>query len=527
MWGFETDLGLLVPFYEVDYTRAQLMSATSSMQALYIYWGLPYSPGRVQEPIRADLRLILEEVARHGGSAPEYLGTFAGDLLYTLDGDPVPYTPAIGNRVTMSAGGFDVETNGDFSVMYRRGTIQPASWGGRNPNPVTRVTPVPRAENHAWQVVGSGPAFPGAVILTSDGRLLGMTMYTSSQSVSLVGKILRYIAPQLGNGPLGGYDRGYDRVLIKTLGEEGGGGALDRYNPRTSTSTIGAYPLTRQQVNDFRSDLWTNNFAEGFLKAFTGTGEGAVLGLRWFPGLAGYVEQSDVKNYITVGNMALRFGSNSVKTYPLLKEYVSIPLGNVEVPALNGSYLDYTEARYVATLPFVGAAELSPDDVVGRKVHLLYMVNMTDGAAMCYLSHEFLPKAENMDSVFFTASCTWGEEIPLAGEKVESVGAVLYNMVAGVVGLPSPGNMGGSHSVGAVAANSAYMGDLEAKIVAYSKTDLTDGGYAAAGGLPSARTATLGNLSGFVRVSAVTDAGSVPARHADAIIALLKEGVYL
>ena len=518
--GYVTDLGTLIPFYKVDFTRAQIQEGLLD-KAVINYPTGPSLP-LVSEPLLSQMWEILESSWRERRNAAWYVGPGAATYHFMLDGVPVAYNSGIGNRITATAGSFEWYENGDLDFYIRSGSILPASWAGGFQG--ASVAPVPRVSENHYYVPTNKTAYPASVLLTSDGRLLSVSAYAPG----FVNNQLSYITLQVTPGPLGGIDRGYDNILIKTPGEEERGAAMLRYNPRLKTTGIGAYPLTREQVNRFKGDLWTSNFAETILSMVAGDGTKSVLGLMFYPGLKHDLVLSDTPNYITVGNVHLKWDSDAVTTTPILEEFVIKSLASVTVPADSGSYLDFTEATYVANIPWLGHVDLNANDVVGKTVYLTYLINVTDGSAVAYLSHEDLRVSDTTDSVFFTASCQWGYNYPITGDVAGSNGiAMAINTALSFVGVGGMASSAGTPSVGSLDPNTGYMGDLEAKIIAYNKSDLSSTSLATATGLPDRTTGLIGNQTGYIQCRAVYGSGDVPARARDRIVAKLQEGVYL
>lgn len=526
--GFVTDLGTLIPYFKVDYTRAQIRAGLNGA-ALINFPPVPDTP-LAPEPLRSQMWEILESSTRERDNILWYAGVGAATYHFMLDGEPVAYDPKIGNRIVVGAGSYEWSENGDLDFYLRTAGITPREWVMGT---CAAAAPIPRMTDHHYYMPRGGDlqAFPSFILQTSDGYLETMRGYLEKGPYPISGSYdtLSYIHIAISTrGPLGGIDRGYDNILIKTLGEEERGAAMLRFNPRLKTTGIGAYPLTREQVNSFKDDLWTSNFAETILSIVAGDGTKSVLGLMYYPGIKHELVLSDTPCYITVGNVHMKWDSNAVTTTPILEEFVIKSLASVTVPADSGSYLDFTEASYVANIPWLGHVDLNADDVVGKTIYLTYLVNVTDGSAVAYLSHEDLRVSDTMDSVFFTGSCQWGYNYPLTGDVAGS-GAIsmAINTALSVVGIGGMSIAAGTPSVGSLDPNTGYMGDLEAKIIAYNKSDLSSTSLATATGLPDRTTGLIGNQTGFIQCRVVYGSGDVPARAMDRIVAKLQEGVYL
>jgi hypothetical protein len=330
---------------------------------------------------------------------------------------------------------------------------------------------------------------------------------------------------------------------------------MPRYQPRTTTDSISCYVMSRALVKHFIDDLYTTDTYEKIKQMLYGDGANNLLSLKWFYGVRPSITTAR-SSRITLGNVVMD------KTIaPVYNgDFVQVYMGYIRVPREYEDYRDYTNVRYQAYIPMVGVIDLDPAQVVGKHLHLLYTVNLTDGSAVVTLSvsnivvagNPILPKTDgwyDTQQIVFTSSITYGYEIPLTAESIRSpsllVGEVVTKAVAGGVGGALVGNFVGAalgatagaisaatsgvqttYSSGALTANSNVMGDFTPKLIRTVTKDVS-GDIAPAVGTPSGKVVRVGSASGYLKAATVYGTPSTTMQHTDEIINMLKEGIYI
>ena len=329
---------------------------------------------------------------------------------------------------------------------------------------------------------------------------------------------------------------------------------LPRYQPRTTTDSISCYVMTRALVKQFITDLYTTDTYEKVKQMLYGDGANNLLSLKWFYGVRPSIT-TPRSSKITLGNVVM---DKSVA--PVYNgDFVQVYMGYIRVPREYEDYRDYTNVRYQAYIPMLGVIDLDPAQVVGKHLHLLYTVNLTDGSAVVTLSvsnivvgNPMLPKVDGWyetQQIVFTSSITYGYEIPLTAESIRSpsllVGEVVTKAIAGGVGGALVGNFVGAalgatagaisaaasgvqstYSAGALTANSNVMGDFTPKLIRTVTKDVS-GDIAPAVGRPSGKVVRVGDASGYLKAAMVYGTPSSTMQHTDEIVDMLKEGIYI
>ena len=331
--------------------------------------------------------------------------------------------------------------------------------------------------------------------------------------------------------------------------------AMPRFQPRTTTDAISCYVMTRPMVQSLITNLYTTDIYEKVKQMLYGDGAGNLLSLKWFYGVRPSVATTRQAK-VTLGNVVL----DDVVTPVFKGDFVQVYMGYINVAREYGDFRDFTNVRYQAYLPMVGVVDLDPAQVVGKDLHLVYTVNLTDGSAVVTLAisnlqeggKPALPQTDGWyetPQIVFTTSITYGYEIPLNVESIRSpslmVGEVVAGAVAGGVAGALAGNYAGAalgavggavraasdgvqatYSVGSLTANSNVMGDFTPKLIRTIVKDIS-GDISQATGLPCGKVVKVGDASGYLKAAMVYGTPSTTMQHTDEIVNILKEGIYI
>jgi len=331
---------------------------------------------------------------------------------------------------------------------------------------------------------------------------------------------------------------------------------MPRYQPRTTTESISCYVMTRPMVKNFIDNLYTKDIYDKVQQMLYGDGANNLLSLKWFYGVRPSITTARTSK-ITLGNVVV----DKVSAPVYNGDFVQVYMGYTKVDREYEDYRDYTNVRYQAYIPMVGVIDLDPAQVVGKYMHLLYTINLTDGSAVVTLAisnlvqagKPVLPKTNewyDTPQIVFTSSITYGYEIPLNVESIRSAslmvgevvakavvggvaGAIAGNIpgavvgaVGGAVGGALDGGVQSTYSTGALTANSNVMGDFTPKLIRTVTKDVS-GNIAPAVGSPSGKVVRVGDASGYLKAAMVYGTPSTTMQHTDEIVNMIKEGIYI
>ena len=512
---WKTTEGIDVPYYQLPYTRATLNAAAGgtfpSVNNQLNQYPNSNSGSLIGAPYRNDFLWIARQAFSGWNARAAIAPTPAGSFRFlTTDGPG-------GSLMSHSPGTIVWETLTNIERMNMAGGSTP-SWAGISP---LQVRPFP-SDMFAWGGT-SATVLPSAIMLTSDYRLIRVMF---SPSTNAFGWQSWYFS--ISDANMAEFPDPSKMLSDLVKSSDDPEPVMVRFNPRTATSTVGCYVLTKQKLLLFLRDLWGTNAIEAIQTAFIGDGSNALLGVRWFYGIKDLIEYSNNDAFITLGNVSFNaVGADRPGKVPVAKnEFVTFDAGSVVVPQYYGDFRDWTATTYQIYLPFIGLQELDPRNVVGKTLYLKYMINISDGSAVCQLSTT--PSSPNGSGTIFSASCSWGYDIPVRVDPImDALSRTLRTVTNNI-----PGGLGvigeaGSYSAGELSPNSNIMGDFNPKVIVHRKGDVSGAAFNAAEGQPSGATMTVGSATGYLKVSTVYNAGTLPARHADEIVALLQEGIYI
>lgn len=324
---------------------------------------------------------------------------------------------------------------------------------------------------------------------------------------------------------------------------------MPRFQPRTATDAISCYVMDRQSVKNFIEKLYSKDFYDKLKNMLYGDGAGNILSLKWFYGIRPAISTPQ-KRKITLGNVIF-----DISVPVFAGDFTQVYMGRVYVGGAYGDYRDYTNMRVQVYVPMVGMIDLDPSMVVGRNLHLIYTVNLTDGSAIVTLSttasNEDIVKQNGWyetDNIVFTTSITYGYEIPLNVESIRTasllvgevaakaiiggaVGAIAGNIPGAVLGAiggaaTAADGVQSTYSSGSLSPNSNVMGDFKPKLYRTFNEDAS-GDISGSVGRPSGKVVKVGDASGYLKAAMVYGTPSSAMQHVDEIVNILKEGIYI
>ena len=309
------------------------------------------------------------------------------------------------------------------------------------------------------------------------------------------------------------------------------------------TGFITLFNPTVSQLQNLASYLWSGAFDVATFKKITADPMDVILGLSIVP----VDVPSSTTAEVTVGNIG-----TGIYMLKANSQYVSVDCGSIAIHEKDHSYLDYAPyTKVTIILPFIGAQELSIDELNGESIGVIYHIDVLSGACIAFVTID--------GNVIHQYAGQCAVSIPITAQDfTQTIMALGQLVVAGIgagVGIAATGGMAapisGAMVAGAISSVSASAINVANSKPNYSKT----GSIAGSGGLlavkkpylifeyprkckpanqqiytgyPSMVTFTLGSLSGFTQVQDVhLDNISCTDKERDEILSLLREGVIL
>lgn len=214
-----------------------------------------------------------------------------------------------------------------------------------------------------------------------------------------------------------------------------------------ATNFITQYALTRTQLGQFGTKLWTS-WADSLgdptdmwknFKIFIGGGDtgsidiGTVLSfivsLKVFPfDLSAYLGQTEPSIKIGTGNYPIEVAD----VWKLLSTVTYIDCGTVFVPRKFNDFRDYTNVTVSCYFPYCGTVQLNAGDVVGKTLHAWYAVDLQSGECLAVLeSYDDTGMLYNVASI----SGSMGALIPITATNSGQIMAQRISDAANVAGF--------------------------------------------------------------------------------------------
>lgn len=196
----------------------------------------------------------------------------------------------------------------------------------------------------------------------------------------------------------------------------------------------------------------------------------------------------------------------------VVNQYQKIDFGSVLVDEFFASALDYAPSTEISIyLPFVGTHKLDTDEVMGKRIKIIYHVDVLSGSFVCFLEVLGL-------GVIYSFNGNMATMIPLTSADFSNTMGALINSSVGTGVSIATGNYAGalSGAVGAITAmkpviekkgnlggSAGMMGVMTPFIIKKVPRQCLADDYAKFKGFPSNLTSKIKNLQGYTEVDSV------------------------
>ena len=299
-----------------------------------------------------------------------------------------------------------------------------------------------------------------------------------------------------------------------------------------ASGMVSVYNPTKAEIISFSGWLWSSNFLDNFLKIFQNPMDG-IIGLHIL-----YATPSTAS---TSENIRVGYLDSGVSSKVVDKQFVEIDCGYVTIPEYYGTAIDYEPYVQIhCYLPFVGIVSLKPNDVIGKKLYIIYGVDVITGTCLAMLT----AKDKTSEILLYTYSGNCATQVPISGGNYAQIISGLASMAVGIGAGVATGNpiavAGGvvagvmsshldvTHS-GSIGANAGAMGPRKPYVVITRKSAYDAGNYNHFYGYPANKTIILGSCRGYTRVKSIhiDSIGIATDNEKLEIETLLKQGVII
>lgn len=329
-----------------------------------------------------------------------------------------------------------------------------------------------------------------------------------------------------GGGENATFDLSSDDIDIPTL-------------PSISASGAGLltlYQVSMQNMQDFASYLWSPLFDVDTLKKLFNDPMDAIISLGMLP----FTPTGG-----TVSNIFIGESDSGVSATRLGSQYYELDMGSLTLDTFYDSALDlnpYTKVDLY--LPYCGTVSINPDEFDGKSIHVIYHVDILTGACVVFVEDGSRVLVQSQGNILTAIPFTskdfksiFGAVLGDAAAAGAAIGALAtggISAVAGGIGLVSHVALNTVNSKvntphgGQCASTAGFLSVQKPYLIITRPAQCLPEDNASYQGYPAYITETVGNLSGFIKVSeAHFDGFTCTDGELKEIDRLLKEGVYV
>lgn len=343
----------------------------------------------------------------------------------------------------------------------------------------------------------------------------------------------------------GSYDNSSEDITIPTNALQTDNGIVNVPFPIIGATNLGMITLwrvTQADINNIGQILWSSSFIDSLVKSFYSPID-AIISLNLIP---------SIENVYTYGTGEIALGNYNTKIVApkLASQFFDVDMGTYTFDEYWASALDYNPYTTIQLfLPYIGMVNLSPDDVMSKTIHVVYVCDVLTGQ----LNARVFVSTETGETLLYTFNGNFAINIPITGANYSEV---YKAAIQGTVGLAknfigmgtgsAMGVMGSALDVVSDTANATSSAKIQYQNG--SSMSLTSGylapqfcyviisrpiqslakDYNKFVGYPSNVTAQLSTLSGFTMVEDIhLENLSATDNEIDEIESLLKSGVII
>lgn len=134
------------------------------------------------------------------------------------------------------------------------------------------------------------------------------------------------------------------------------------------------YQMTRQQLADLATFLWSPNFYDNVIKNLQSPIENII-----FLGVVPIENIQTALDTVVIGNVA-----SGIQCAKVQKTYYEINCGTLDVSEYYKTFADY-ETNISIFLPYIGVQTLDVNDIMAGKITVVYHVDVFSGECVCFL----------------------------------------------------------------------------------------------------------------------------------------------
>lgn len=301
------------------------------------------------------------------------------------------------------------------------------------------------------------------------------------------------------------------------------------------------WKTTISELHSLGNKLWSKDFFENIIKSVLSPMD-SVITLNIVP---------SINKVQTGGTASIKLGNydTGILSTVVTSQFIEVDMGTYTITKYWASALDYNPYTTISLfLPYIGFTKLSPDDVMGKTIHVVYKCDIVTGQLNAMVS----VKTDTGENVLYTQTGNFSINIPITGANYTNVYKAAIQASVGVLSAGASVATGGAsgiltaandvgQAVSGVASSkidyqhgsstnmsAGYLGVQKCYLVISRPRQSLAQNYNSFVGYPSNITSTLGSLKGFTQVESI-HLENIPATDEEKseIEQLLKAGVII
>ena len=212
------------------------------------------------------------------------------------------------------------------------------------------------------------------------------------------------LAFELDTSEEGGGDGDYDDNTSDTIGLPD----LTSLNANSINNTkfFTCYKLTPSQLTKLSQELWSTNFISIISNSVLKPTD-FIVSMNMIP-----IEVSATPKLIKAGQWLLNGAIGGVVS----GQFFRVDCGSIEIKKKWGGALDYL-TKIALFLPFIGEVQLSPDDVMGSTISVIYTIDVMTGS--CLASVKIV--RDNLDAILYQYNGNCSATYPIVSQDYSAL----------------------------------------------------------------------------------------------------------
>lgn len=243
---------------------------------------------------------------------------------------------------------------------------------------------------------------------------------------------------------------------------------------------------------------------------------------------------------------------SGVSAQNIVDQFTQVDCGSIDYNEQFASFLDYHGSVKVY-LPFCGIHELSPSDVMGSKIHIVYTIDQLSGSCIAQIKitrqiRNSAPRDCRTNDILYEFTGNVYETMPISASDWRGAYQSLVTLAGGIIGGATLGGFKGIAVATGATANAlttqklnvsrsgqagssyGYLGKDKPFLILERPIQSTPTNFGAFEGYMSNNYAKISNLSGYTEFDTDTvwsDFGRATEEESEMIKTILNGGVYL